>query len=251
MARIGVPLYDSLGGADQIARDYVWRELRTAGRPEAYFSELDRLLWVGLTRHLSMAYGVKSIVSAPALARKLRTEDLGVAGPAALDYELTTRERKYLDTVPEKRGNPPAALVDWISRVLALGRASGFLKCQRGSTYQERLYELSHDALSPFLQQFSVDFESWMRVRCIAALWGFLAVVTLVPPFIVAWMILGLRTTLLFGILVILVLAFYAGFIYMASKAFKYMYEALVFPLHRLLSRGDPARRKVRKQGAK
>jgi hypothetical protein len=250
-SQIDTSLYNELGGADQIARDYVWRELRSAGSRDAYFSELDRVLWVGMTRHLSMAPGVKSIVSASALARRLRTEDLGVAGPAALDYELTPKERKYLDAIPEKRSEPPAALVNWISRVLTLGRASGFLKSQHGSTYQERLYELSHDALSPFLQQFSVEFESWMRTRFQVVLLGLAGVVFLGPLFILSLVLLGLLKTLLFTAIAILTIGLYLVLIYLMSKVFTYMYEVLVFPIVRLLARGDPVKRKMRKRDAK
>lgn len=242
-------VYASLGGADKIARDFVWHELRRAGQRDAYLSELDRVLWVGLTRHLSIAQGVKSIVSAPALSRKLRTEDLGIAGPAALDYELTSKERKYLHTIPEKRGDPPLALVNWIARVLNLGASAGFLKCQRGISVNERLYELSHDALSPFLQQFSIEFESWIRARWITLFYGLIGVVGLGPFFIVCWIVFGLSKTLLYTILVAFFSALYLGTIWLMMKALKLVLETLTFPLMRLLCKGDPRSRTKRPKG--
>jgi hypothetical protein len=242
-------LYTELGGADQICRDFVCRELRNAGKKEAYFSELDRVLWVGLTRHMSAAHGVKSIVGPLSLARKLRTEDLGVAGPAALDFELTRKERKYLDKAPEKRGDPPAALVNWISRVLTLGTAVGFLKCQTGSSPDARLYELSHDSISPLLQQFAVDFESWVRARWTIIIYGLMALVLLGPLFVVAWVLFGLAKTLLYSTFVVLGIGIYVALVFGMVKVIEFVVQALTFPLMRLLCKGDPVKSRKRRKG--
>jgi hypothetical protein len=231
-----IETYESLGGADQLIRDYVWRELTCAGSEDAYFSSLDRVLWVGVTRHLSVVQGVKSIVSPTTLAKKLRVEDFGVAAPAVLDYELTRTQRRYLEVVPEKRAEPPIALVHWITRVLKTGVIVGFLKQQQGISAHEKLYELSHDALSPLLQEFSVEFEQWIRARWKRTIYTLIGVVALTPPFILSLIFFGLSKTLL-GFVVV---ALYLVFIWIMNKVLTMWFEALAFPVLRLMCKGNP-----------
>jgi hypothetical protein len=232
--------YEDAGGADQISKDFVWRELRRAGATGAYFSAVDRVLWVGLTRHLSLAQGVKAIVSPASLAQRLRLQELGVAGPAALDWELTRKERSYLEAVPEKRAAPPVALVNWISRVLNIGVAIGFLKRQRGSAVDEQLYELSHDSLSPFLQQFSVEFEHWAKVRWRVRLSAILAFLFLTPLAVLVWIRYGFEKLLYGAVILVFGGLFYAVFLWLCLKVFKFTFEALAFPIMRALTKGDP-----------
>jgi Novel STAND NTPase 1 len=239
---VSLDTYNSLGGADQIIRDYVWHELRYAGNEDAYFSSLDRVLWVGLTRHLSVVQGVKAIVSPTALATKMQMADFGIAGPAALDYELTRKQRRYLDVVPEKRTIPPRALVDWITRVLRTGVLVGFVKQQQGVSTSERLYELSHDALSPLLQEFTVEFEQWIRARWKRTFYTLVAIVSLVPAFIVSVTMFGLSATLRYSLFVVVVIALYLGLVWIMGRLLSMWFEALAFPVLRLMCKGDPIR---------
>jgi hypothetical protein len=170
--------------------------------------------------------------------------DLPGIPPATLDYELTRKERKYLDKVPEKRDDPPTALVNWISRVLNLGTAVGFLKGQTGTSSDEHLYELSHDSISPLLQQFSVEFESWIRTRWIIAFYGFAGLVLLGPLFGVSLLLFGLATTLLYSLFAVVGLGLYILVIIAMSKVFVFIFEAVGFPLMRLLTKGDPVKKR-------
>jgi hypothetical protein len=135
-----VQMYDELGGADMIVREFVWNELGSAGmedkeisdpdRPKPRFSAADRVLWSGLTRHLIVSQGVKSIVSPESLCKSLLVEDMGVAGRAVSEQEVSWATA-YLDTAPEKRESPPAELVSWIEAVLEAAVDVGFMKRQR------------------------------------------------------------------------------------------------------------------------
>lgn len=246
---VNMEIYTELGGADQIAKDFVWRELRHAGKRGAYLSALDRVLWVGVARQLSLTQGVKAIVSPASIAHKLRLDDLGVAGPAALDWELTRKERRYLAAPPEKRGVPPQALLNWISRVLNLSVAVGFLKRQRGSSVNERLYELSHDSLSPFIQQFSIEFEQWINIRWKIWRWTIGTLVLLTPPIMVALILYGFEKVMYGGAIVLGGVLFYIAFIWLYLKVSTFIYEALAFPMIRLLAKGDPVGHANRHKG--
>jgi hypothetical protein len=172
-------LYERLGRADKMSREFVWKEL---GLPSpAGFSAEDRLLWVGMTRHLVVAQGIKAVTSPIAMARKLRLEDLGLAGEATASKVAWAHAVQYLKEAPENRGEPPGTLVDWIGRVMSKGTEVGFLKAQ-GTAFglatqsdvqvkRTTLVEISHDMLGVIFQQFAVEFEVWIRTRW-AILWG-------------------------------------------------------------------------------
>jgi hypothetical protein len=231
-------LYDGLGGADEIIRRFVWRKLESCTSQTALFSAIDRVMFVGLSPHLSAAQGVKAIVTPSSLCKKLRLTDLGVAGPAVLDYELTRKERGYLSKMPEKRAAPPTALLTWVTRVLNVGVEAGLLKRQNGLQLGEPVYELSHDLLSPILQRFSVEFESWVRKRWYKVLAaGFATLVVL--PLVVLLAVLYGWASILYIVAGALVFALYVGFIWVLSKIMLVALEALTFPILRRVVKGD------------
>jgi len=180
-ATMSIELYQSLGRADSILRGFIWDEIDDSEHDSPRFTAVNRVLWCGITRHLVIVQGVKAICTIEGLCRKLRLEDLGMAGEAvarvALENVGTTSEPlgdpssvtsdplSYLRSPPETRGGPPSSLFTWVQATVDKGVEAGFLKRQHGMTSSGDLYELTHDALGPMLQQFSVEFESWVRSR--------------------------------------------------------------------------------------
>jgi hypothetical protein len=238
LERVEPDLYDRLGRADEIVREFVWSQLRHAGSETSFYSPFDRVLWGGLTRHLSAAQGVKAIVSPGMLCRRLRTADLGVAGPAVLDYELTARERRYLDKPPESRAEPPAALVTWVTRVLNAGELAGLLKKQRGLRGNENIYELSHDSLGPLLQQFALDLESWIRAKWYMLVAAMVTIFVILPGIGILLAALGLAKAAYYLIVGLLAVGIYVAFFWVVMKLVSYVAEVLFFPLMRLLCKG-------------
>jgi hypothetical protein len=199
-----VALYDRLGRADRLIHEFVWKTLGGVGAAGAAFTASERVLWVGLTRHLMLDQGVKALVSANTVGRNLQVRDLGVAGSAVVASMVSRQSRKYLKPVPQERGQPPKDLVSYIASVLKKAADAGFLKQQRGVADDSvRLYALSHDTLGEILQQFSREFDDWLRSRLIitfGAMAGGLIVLlafvillsTLVPKYVlgvVIWLI--------------------------------------------------------------
>jgi hypothetical protein len=90
--RMTVALYVRLGRTDRILRDFVWNELADSGVVGVRFNAFDRVMWCGLTRRLVISQGVKSIVSVESLCRKLRLDDLGIAGEAVAALRLRKRK---------------------------------------------------------------------------------------------------------------------------------------------------------------
>ena len=162
---VDVELYDSLGRSERIIRDFVWNQLGRVGSGSASFTQSDRVLWAGISRHLMAAPGIKAIVTPMSLARKLEITDLGVVGRAVVSKALPAPARKYLERKPNVRAEPPEQLVTWISDVLKKGSSAGFLKRQAGFDERENLYELSHDRLGEILAQFTFDFQERLRKR--------------------------------------------------------------------------------------
>ena len=95
-------LYTSLGRADSIARQFVWMELGRASTDASPFSASDRVLWFGMTRHFVVSPGVKSIMTIDALARAMRMDDLGLAGPATLRSTSGATGEEYSGHAPRK-----------------------------------------------------------------------------------------------------------------------------------------------------
>lgn len=246
--RMTVELYERLGGADRICRDFVWDELGNAGDPSSKFSATDRVLWIGMTRHLVVAQGIKAISDSRSMALKLRTEDLGFAGRAVAHACLPKDAREYLNTVPERRGEPPEKLVAWIESVVRKGVDIGFLKQQRGraSTLKQSgvenikpLFEISHDALSDMFQQFYVEFESWLRGRW-AKLFGALTggLVGLPLAAVSVWENGWLATVKLLGI-VLAVLVVYFAILLVMVLVMDWLFTLIGFPIVRRLARGS------------
>jgi hypothetical protein len=173
--KMNVALYNRMGRADQICRGFVWSELGRAGAKGSLFDQYDRVLWSGMTRHLVVAYGIKAIADPTSMSRKLRLDDLGLAGSTTVESKVARRCAEYLRAVPERREAPPAELVAWVKQVLDKGVSAGLLKKQHGlvdgrARGEERtalrdIYELSHDFLGVLLQQFALEFEVWVRSR--------------------------------------------------------------------------------------
>src|SRR5208282_1210391 len=134
-----------------------------AGSKGAVLSASDRVLWVGVTRHLTIAPGVKSIVTPASVAKNLRVEDMGAAGPAVVAKDLNRESRKYLRTPQQRRAEPPARLTARIASALEGGFRIGFLKRYgKGSAAGlSNVYELAHDSLGEILQQFALEFDRW------------------------------------------------------------------------------------------
>jgi hypothetical protein len=258
--RMSVALYERLGCADRISREFVWNELGPAGTQGARFTTYDRVLWAGMTRHLVVAQGIKAITDTEAMAGKLRMEDLGFAGAAVAKARLPKFDNEYLRQMPERRGEPPAALVGWISEVVAKAVQAGFIKQQHGlpgsatgqqhSTNLRNLFELSHDSLSDLFRQFSVEFESWVRGRwakLVGVLFGGLFVL---PFFVISVIHSGLVATLLefAGFAIFLVL--YLLFLIIMVLVMNYFFILIGYPIVRRLARGvvpfPPDRQKER-----
>jgi hypothetical protein len=172
---MSVALYNRMGRADQICRDFVWGELGRAGMKGSLFDQYDRVLWSGMTRHLVITYGIKAIADPVSMSRKLKLDDLGLAGSTTVESKVGRSCTEYLRAVPERREAPPPELAAWIKHVLDKGVTAGFLKKQHGLVDEKvhrdgpaalrDIYELSHDFLGVLLQQFALEFEVWVRSR--------------------------------------------------------------------------------------
>lgn len=237
-------LYRQLGRAAQIEREFVWRDLGDAGRAGAPFSPTERVLWAGLTRYLTAAPGVKAIVAADGLARRLQLRDLGAAGPAIVAASVSRRSRRYLQASPDQRDDPPADLVALIERVLQQGAERGFLKRQQGAAHTTSgpgrdavaspYYELAHDALADLLQQFAGEFQIWMRHRAALLYVGLIGLLIILPLFANSWRSHGPSNA--FGSL--LFDALFVSIVWGLRRLFALVVEAIVYPLVRRLARG-------------
>jgi hypothetical protein len=246
--RMSVTLYERLGRADRISREFVWNELGRAGSEGSRFSTYDRVLWAGMTRHLVVAQGIKAITDAPAMARKLRMEDMGFAGAAVAKIRLPKLDNEYLKEMPERRGDPPPRLVAWISDVIEKGVEAGFIKQQRGlpavtggqaqSSAFKHLFELSHDSLSNLFQQFSVEFESWVRGRW-AKLVGILGGgLVALPFFVISVITQGLIKTLIELATLVIFIVVELVLIVLIFLAAEYLFGLIGYPIVRRLARG-------------
>jgi hypothetical protein len=261
-------LYEELGGADRIIREFVWNELGSAGmdtkeipdpeRPGPVFSAFDRILWAGLTRHLIAAHGVKSTVSVDQLARTLLTGDLGIAGPAIAEKELTDAGSAYLAQAPEKRGTPPRDLAKWIYGVLSKAVEVGFMKRQlrllgpRAETSDTQvaaavpdegdrhIYELSHDALADILQSFKIEFEGWIRMKIAKLVGGVVGAIIALP---LLYMLASVTLADVLGFLGMVLLMIVGGGAYIVSLLImtyiaKWLGRLFLHPIYRRLVHG-------------
>lgn len=236
---MNVALYERLGRSDQIVREFIWNKLGSTGTTGAAFTSSERVVWVGLTRYLTLGQGAKALVSPRILAQQLQMRDLGLAGPAALAGVVSRRNRTYLGTGPEKRGLPPPELVAVIATVLQKGADAGFVKPQRGALAEDgRLYELAHDTLGAFLQQFALDFEHWVRNRFVTAL-GVVAVVFVALTVVVNVFKFTGPKDAAGAVLALLVLL---GLAWLVRTALSYVSPVMAFPVMRRLAGGRMAR---------
>jgi len=239
-----VALYTRLGRSEQIEREFIWSDLGSAGQPAGIFTAAERLVWVGLTRYLMAAPGVKAVVGADSLARRLQWRDLGAAGPAVMAASVGRRSRGYLRASPELRGEPPADVVALIDRVLKKGADLGFLKQQSGTVAAAEAnvpapaeawrYELAHDALGELFQQFAVEFQGWMRQRVAILFGGLIGLLIVLPLFVNSWHqhgFAGAVGSLLAGAALVTI-------IWGLRRLFGLAVELLVYPLVRRLASG-------------
>jgi hypothetical protein len=244
-------LYNRLGGTDAIVRDFVWRHLRNDSGTDTVFSTDQRVLWAGLTRHLSVAQGVKATVTPELLARKLLMVDLGAAGPAMASSKGRA-VRNYLLKPTEKRTEENDALTNWIAETLEKAHSFGFLKRQEGfkvDNRRARLYELSHDGLDNIFRDFSLEFEKWMAWR-ITIFWGAVLTVGVALP-IFGYIAIkeGILVALGQAALACVVLALYIGVIWLLIKFVDFLASIFYYPIVRLLARGSikPSRKPAKK----
>jgi hypothetical protein len=242
---IDIDLYAELGKVDQIIREFVQNKLTTVGK-ECPFDSFQRVLWVGLTRHLVLSQGVKAIVSPRILSKKLNIKDLGMAGSASLYGRKMKKEKLYLNELVEERGEPSLKLMTEISNVLDKGVQVGFLKKQRcvAISYhnsvdhsQDSLYEVSHDALTPIFQQFALDFETQLRTR-IAMMIGLAFACIILTPLCIADIIAeGLKVFLqqlpLRLVIGLAIAVLYVTIIIICSIVLSFFSRIIIFPIIR------------------
>lgn len=243
-------LYARLGRIDGIIEDFVWNALLDDTGHERFTPE-EQIYWVAITQQLSLAYGVKAIVTADAICRKLRIEDFGVAGEAVLTKTLERGEQTYLRKVGVRQ-EPPVHLAARVSAVLDKGVAIGFLKPQKAVKGGHTLYELHHDALGPFLTTFAATFEQALnkRTKRVARLLSLFSALLIIAVFALIYTIVivsfsGVPVGLKHDWLVILSLALggafaiavYAGFVRIGMWMSKKVSATLGYPMIRRLVR--------------
>jgi len=236
-------LYEALGRSGRIIREFVWTELGLAGSKGAALSASDRVFWVGLTRHFTIAPGVKSIVTPASVAKNLRVEDMGAAGRAVVAKDLNRACRKYLRTPPQRRAEPPARLTERIASALEGGFRIGFLKrYEKGSSARaSSVYELAHDSLGEILGQFALEFDRWVRVRFRRFLQaGVLLVVAILAgmylPFYVFYPSQVGRTFMVINIFIMILL--YVPLFWAIVKGCMFLYHQVTFIAMRRLMKG-------------
>jgi hypothetical protein len=241
--RLDLELYEKLGRADTIVRDFVWNELGSDTNNE-HFDSADRILWAGMTRHLVVAQGIKAIASPLSMAKRLRLDDLGFAGPAVVQKRCSTVARKYLTTLPDSREHPPRDLVTWIASVLDAGVSLGFLKRQGSGTTmpakvdEATLVELSHDMLGDVFRQFSVELETWVRGRWAKLVGAIFAVAIVIPYFLLIWYLSGFLAAILMLASVALGLFVYLILIVLVLMIGEFFFRLIGYPIVRRLAKG-------------
>jgi hypothetical protein len=241
--RLDLELYEKLGRADTIVRDFVWNELGSDANNER-FDSADRILWAGMTRHLVVAQGVKAIASPLSMAKRLRLEDLGFAGPAVVHKRCSAAARKYLTTLPDSRENAPSDLVAWIASVLDAAASVGFLKRQGSVTTMpakvddETLVELSHDMLGDVFRQFSVELETWVRGRWAKMAVALFGLVFVTPYFLLIWFSEGFLAAILLLAAFALGLFVYLVVILLVFMIGEFFFRLIGYPIVRRLAKG-------------
>lgn len=102
----------------------------------------------------------------------------------------------------------------------------------------KNLFELSHDSLGEIFQQFSVEFEGWVRSRWAKLLGivfgGFIGL----PILLIAILAIGFFQALLGAVVGIGILVLYIGMIWIMTKIMEFLYELIAFPIIRRLAKG-------------
>jgi hypothetical protein len=247
MSEMTVAVYAGLGRAEWILRNFVWDHLRTAGSKKSVFSPLDRAFFVGVIKHLTLAHGVKAVVTASGVSRKLRMTDFGVlVSPILVDYELDRRDRKYLLMPPPRRPGtpPPIKISSWVTRVLNQAVSAGFVRKYASVTGGSSYYELTHDSFGPLLEAFAAEFQKWVDRRVYFGI----SVLIGVPLYAFAvWTVMQNFKQPLVLALIYTLLGFgaYLGLIFVLVKILEWFFEAIFFAPLRLLVRGDPIKKRV------
>lgn len=230
-------LYDVLGRSENIVREFVWSKIGLAGSKGSVLSAADRVLWVGITRHLTLARGVKSIVTPASIAKNIRVEEMGAAGPAVLAKDLDRESRRYLHVPPENRAEPPARLTSRIASALDAGFNAGFVKrYNKDRAPGTNFYELAHDSLGEILQQFALEFDRQIRARVRRFRWVGVALAYIVGGGIAVLYIHNsedFSVALAIGIVVPL----YLILLWAMAKMFKFVYQRVGFIAMRRLVR--------------
>jgi len=242
-----IDLYNKLGGSDSIIKDHVWRRLGSVGEDndQTPFSVSDRIFWVGLTKRLVAAHGVKASVTVGSICSRLKIDDFGIAGVAFVKA-TSKKSRKYLESKPEKRNSPPEELIKSIQDVFDKGVSVGFLKKQKSVSstldYNSILYEYSHDSLSDVFTIFAIEFESWIQKKLailtslVISVFILLPVATAVFPFLkenFSWEEIFLAlVSIIFGT------AVYLGFGWIILKIGTWIIEIISHPILRWLAKG-------------
>lgn len=193
---VDVNLYQDLGGADRLVEEFVWQRLGREKRHGGSFTAEDRVLWAGVTNQLVIGTGIKAIVSAEGLSRKLHAADLGLDGNL-IWARLPASSRRYLMRPLGKRDDqPPPDLVARITRVLETAVAADLVKRHgRGEGGVEAMgdaephYELIHDELGEMLQRFAADFKEWIFGRSLWWRRGFAGVLSALIVLLISYLI--------------------------------------------------------------
>jgi hypothetical protein len=183
-----------------------------------------------MTRHLVVAQGIKAIADPTTIAKKLRIEDLGFAGSAVVRAKLPKDSRAYLSRMPERRGDPPDALVGWISDVVEKGVQVGFLKQQHGLPSLENA-----EGERPKLKNL---FETWIRTRwakLAGALFGGLFVI---PAFVYTVLVYGLSKAIVFLVVFVVIFVVYLFIVFLMVFLLRAGLRFIGYPIIRRLSRG-------------
>jgi hypothetical protein len=231
-------LYEALGRADQIIREFVWQHLRDDAGGEVFPTD-QRVLWAGLIRHLSASHGVKATVTSEILSRKLILSDLGIVGPAfAVSKGRDVRD--YLKRPVESREQPPSALIQWMIDTLTTAHQFGFLKRQQGFQQgnSRNMFELAHDSLDDVFRAFSLEFEKWISRR-VYKLYGILYGVLFILPILVYFIITeGILWGLVFFLIGVIGLLIYLGVFLLFRILGRFLARVILFPVLRWLARG-------------
>ena len=240
-------LYNNLTGADAIIRDHVWRRIGKVGKDnvKSPFNVFDRLIWVGITKKLVAAHGVKSSVTIGSICSLLKMEDFGIAGVAFIKT-ISSESRAYLELSPENRGGAPIELLSALEKVMEKAVSVGFLKKQKSlladQIHYNTLYEYSHDALADVFSLFAIEYETWINSK-LAILSSIVIIVFIILPIASQYLFL-LDSISLAEVISILAITAGISIIYIIVgwiilKISRFLIELISLPILRWLAKGE------------